>query len=45
MSDITLKVDALKPQDCYKLLSAIIVPRPIAFVSSISETGVVNAAP
>ena len=45
MSDITLKVDALKPQDCYKLLSAIIVPRPIAFVSTVSETGVVNAAP
>ena len=45
MADTTLKVDALKPQDCYKLLTAIIVPRPIAFVSTVNKAGLVNAAP
>jgi flavin reductase (DIM6/NTAB) family NADH-FMN oxidoreductase RutF len=29
----------------YKLLSGVIVPRPIALVTTMSETGVVNAAP
>ncbi|MCZ8183342.1 MAG: flavin reductase family protein [Beijerinckiaceae bacterium] len=29
----------------YKLLSGVIVPRPIAFVTTLSEDGVVNAAP
>ncbi len=29
----------------YKLLSGVIVPRPIAFITTKSETGVVNAAP
>jgi flavin reductase (DIM6/NTAB) family NADH-FMN oxidoreductase RutF len=29
----------------YKLLSGVIVPRPIAFVTTVSEAGVVNAAP
>jgi flavin reductase (DIM6/NTAB) family NADH-FMN oxidoreductase RutF len=41
----TLKVADLKSTDCYKLLTAIIVPRPIALVSSVSEAGLVNAAP
>ena len=45
MADTTLKVDALQPHDCYKLLTAIIVPRPIAFVSTLSDAGLVNAAP
>ncbi|GAB4464333.1 MAG: flavin reductase family protein [Armatimonadaceae bacterium] len=31
--------------DGYRLLTSLIVPRPIAWVSSISEEGVVNAAP
>lgn len=34
----------LKWQDGYKLLTGAIVPRPIAFVSSISSTGVYNLA-
>jgi flavin reductase (DIM6/NTAB) family NADH-FMN oxidoreductase RutF len=29
----------------YQILNAIIVPRPIAFVTTVAETGVVNAAP
>lgn len=45
MADITLTVDELKSHDCYKLLTAIIVPRPIAFVSTLNEAGRVNAAP
>lgn len=33
------------PADNYKLLTNVVVPRPIAWVSSQSETGVVNLAP
>jgi flavin reductase (DIM6/NTAB) family NADH-FMN oxidoreductase RutF len=35
----------LKPLDRYKLLTGLVVPRPIAFVSSMSAEGVHNAAP
>ena len=35
----------LPPSDGYKLLSATIVPRPIAWVVSASPKGVLNAAP
>ena len=45
MADTTLKIADLEAQACYKLLTAIIVPRPIAFVSTVSEAGLVNAAP
>lgn len=45
MADLTLNVADLKPEDCYKLLTAVIVPRPIAFVSTIDGNGLVNAAP
>ncbi len=31
--------------DCYKLLVGLVVPRPIAWVTTISEKGVVNLAP
>lgn len=34
-----------KPQDVYKVMVGTIVPRPIAFVSTISEDGVLNLAP
>lgn len=37
--------DTLTPQERYKLLCAAICPRPIALVTSVSEHGVVNAAP
>ncbi len=33
------------PVDRYKILTAVVVPRPIAWVTSIGEDGVVNAAP
>jgi flavin reductase (DIM6/NTAB) family NADH-FMN oxidoreductase RutF len=36
---------ALSAHDCYKLLIGTVIPRPIAFVTSINETGAVNAAP
>ena len=36
---------ALKPIDRYKLLSATVIPRPIAWVTTQSAEGVVNAAP
>jgi flavin reductase (DIM6/NTAB) family NADH-FMN oxidoreductase RutF len=36
---------ALNPSDRYKLLIGSVVPRPIAFVSSLSSQGVVNLAP
>jgi flavin reductase (DIM6/NTAB) family NADH-FMN oxidoreductase RutF len=35
----------LAPRDRYKLLVALVVPRPIALVTSLSPEGVVNAAP
>lgn len=37
--------DSLTPKDLYFLLTSIVVPRPIALVTSISESGIVNAAP
>ena len=35
----------LAARDAYKLLTGVVVPRPIALVTSVSETGLVNAAP
>jgi flavin reductase (DIM6/NTAB) family NADH-FMN oxidoreductase RutF len=35
----------LKPLDRHKLLSSTITPRPIAWVTTISDTGILNAAP
>lgn len=45
MADITLKISDLEDREAYKLLTAIIVPRPIALVSSVNPAGQVNAAP
>lgn len=36
---------ALKARDRYKLLTAVVVPRPIALVTTLDENGAVNAAP
>ena len=36
---------ALGPRDRYKLMAGLIVPRPIALVTTVSEGGVMNAAP
>lgn len=38
-------LDALAPRDGYKLLSALVVPRPIAWVTTRNADGSVNAAP
>lgn len=38
-------LDPDTPQISYKLLTACVTPRPIAWVSSLSPAGVVNAAP
>lgn len=36
---------SLGAEDCYKLMTGVIVPRPIAWVTTISHAGVVNLAP
>lgn len=35
----------IAPPDNYKILTNLVVPRPIAWVSTIGETGIVNLAP
>lgn len=40
-----IRTDEQTAHDNYKLLIGSIVPRPIAFVTSLDEAGVVNAAP
>lgn len=42
---ITLRMDELSQKEAYKILSGSIVPRPIAFITSLSKENVVNAAP
>ena len=37
--------DELAPHERYKVLTAFVLPRPIAWVTTIGPTGVVNAAP
>ena len=37
--------DSLGPEATYKLLTGVVVPRPIAWVSTISTGGIVNLAP
>ena len=36
---------SLNPRDRYKLLISLVIPRPIALVTTIGPTGIVNAAP
>ena len=43
MTEVDL--DALSPRDRYKLLTAVVVPRPVAWVTTVDGAGVVNAAP
>lgn len=38
-------LDALTPYERYKLMASLIVPRPIAWVTTLGPTGVPNAAP
>jgi flavin reductase (DIM6/NTAB) family NADH-FMN oxidoreductase RutF len=42
---IAIDLTALAPATRYKLLTAVVLPRPIAWVTTISPAGVVNAAP
>src|SRR3977135_1756768 len=37
--------DDLTPRDRYKLLAGFVLPRPIAWVTTVGPTGVVNPAP
>ncbi|WP_419571944.1 flavin reductase family protein [Rheinheimera sp.] len=40
-----IDVKSLQALDCYRLLTSLVTPRPIAWVSSYSKTGVLNLAP
>ncbi|ETF04001.1 flavin reductase [Advenella kashmirensis W13003] len=37
--------DSLGPEQTYKLLTGIVVPRPIAWITTVSPAGLVNVAP
>ena len=45
MPDLSLNFADLQPRQRYKLLCGLVVPRPIALVTTLSPAGVVNAAP
>jgi flavin reductase (DIM6/NTAB) family NADH-FMN oxidoreductase RutF len=45
MPHLSFKFSDLEPRQRYKLLCGLVVPRPIALVSTLSPPGVVNAAP
>ena len=45
MPDLSLNFADLEPRQRYKLLCGLVVPRPIALVTTLSPDGVVNAAP
>ncbi len=40
-----IDLDALSPKERYKLLSAVVIPRPVAWVTTMNADGLVNAAP
>jgi flavin reductase (DIM6/NTAB) family NADH-FMN oxidoreductase RutF len=40
-----IRTDTLQWQDAYKLLSGSVLPRPIAFVSTVNNEGAANVAP
>lgn len=42
---ISIGADALTAQDHYRILTGSIIPRPVAFVTSRSESNVLNGAP
>jgi flavin reductase (DIM6/NTAB) family NADH-FMN oxidoreductase RutF len=45
MPDLSYDPNALAERDRYKLLISLVIPRPIALVTTVGPTGVVNAAP
>jgi flavin reductase (DIM6/NTAB) family NADH-FMN oxidoreductase RutF len=44
-SHVHFDFSKLSARDRYKLLIGTVIPRPIAFVTTVDERGVVNAAP
>ncbi len=40
-----LTADSLTPEATYRLLSGVVVPRPIAWITTLSDAGIVNLAP
>lgn len=42
---LSLDLDAMTPALRYKLLTAVVLPRPVAWVTTLGEDGTVNAAP
>jgi len=45
MTDLSYDPAALSLHDRYKLLISLVIPRPIALVTTLGPTGIVNAAP
>ena len=45
MAGFEAKLSDLAPRDRYKLLVAVVIPRPIAWVTTVGPDGTVNAAP
>lgn len=45
MPFMSIDARSLHPEATYRLLSGIVVPRPIAWITSLSDAGVVNLAP
>jgi flavin reductase (DIM6/NTAB) family NADH-FMN oxidoreductase RutF len=42
---VILDLSTLGQSACYKVLTALVIPRPIGWITSVSERGVVNLAP
>ena len=42
---LSIHASSLDAEGCYKLLSGVVVPRPIAWITTQSEAGLVNLAP
>jgi flavin reductase (DIM6/NTAB) family NADH-FMN oxidoreductase RutF len=45
MPDLSYDPNALSQHDRYKLLISLVIPRPIALVTTLGPSGIVNAAP
>lgn len=45
MPEMDIRFDEIEADRRYKILCSLVIPRPIALVTSISENGLVNAAP
>lgn len=45
MKTVAYRTDELEPPAIYRMLTGLVLPRPIAFVSTVSDDGVANLAP